>query len=537
MTGANPTRRLPEFTPLSSIPIPQRLASAHAVFCGRHGDVTRLARQRGLYRQALYREAAGVVTDLETAPARGQLEVLRRRLAQAEARLAQARPPRPAAADQDADRQAEFVATAQALGVSLTAARALLAVFLGAATPWGAALGRRARAAGRRAAAARAVLDEFSRVRARQVAADELFAGRRPVLMTVEQDSLCWLGGRLAASRDGPEWAREFRLLPAAEQVTRDGGQGLEKGLRLVNAERRQAGRPAVADQDDHFHLLHRGRRALREVRRKAVRALRRAERAEQARERRRRRGQPLAGLGGAARHWWQKAEAAWDRWAAQERAFERLRAALRLVTPEGALATRPGAEAEVRQALAQLTGPEWSRVRSRLVGPKAFTFLDRVQEQVQALPAEPALVQAAVRVEGLRRAPAALQGEQAQAAARRGVLLAAGLVLALAGPAGEAALALVRGVFRGAWRASSLVEGLNSVLRMQQARQKRLTQELLDLKRLHWNTHTFRAGRRQKQSPYQRLGLVLPKGTWWELLKIPPEQLRQQLSQLNPAP
>ena len=72
--------------------------------------------------------------------------------------------------------------------------------------------------------------------------------------------------------------------------------------------------------------------------------------------------------------------------------------------------------------------------------------------------------------------------------------------------------------------------------MRMQQGCQKRLTPELLDLKRLYWNTHVFAAGRRKKQSPYGRLGLALPKCSWWELLKIPPEQLRQRLSALNPA-
>jgi hypothetical protein len=66
-------------------------------------------------------------------------------------------------------------------------------------------------------------------------------------------------------------------------------------------------------------------------------------------------------------------------------------------------------------------------------------------------------------------------------------------------------------------WWANSLLEGLNSVVRMQQARQKRLTQGLLDLKRLQWNLHRSAAGRRKGQSPYERLGVVLPPGSWWE--------------------
>jgi hypothetical protein len=80
------------------------------------------------------------------------------------------------------------------------------------------------------------------------------------------------------------------------------------------------------------------------------------------------------------------------------------------------------------------------------------------------------------------------------------------------------------------------LVEGVNSVVRMHQRRQKRLTQGLLDLQRLYWNTHTFRAGKRKGSTPYGRLGLVLPQGGWWSLLKLTPEQLEARLSALNLA-
>jgi hypothetical protein len=436
----------------------------------------------------------------------------------------------------DEDRLARFAATAQALGVSLSAARALLAIFLGDDAPSVAGLGRRAQEAGRRAGALLAVLDQYSRPKARQVAADEIFSGRRPVLMTVEQDSLCWLGGRLAPDRGGPQWAQEFGQLPAAEQVTRDGGLGLRKGLELANAARAREGRPAIADQEDHFHILHRGRRALREVRRKAIRAYHKADKAERALRAARRRGRIGGGRVSAVHRWWEQAEAAWDRWAAQERAFERLRAALSPWAPGGELNTRARAEAEVRAALAELTGPEWSRLRAKLAGRQAFTFLDRAHGQLAALPVAAGLREAAVQAEGLRRCPAALRGEGGRAAALRGVLLAAGLVLWLAGESGARAVALVRGVVGGAWRSSSLVEGVNSVLRMQQARQRRLTQGLLDLKRLYWNARAFRAGRRKGQSPYGRLGLVLPGGSWWELLKMTPEQLGERLSRLNPA-
>jgi len=355
--------------------------------------------------------------------------------------------------------------------------------------------------------------------------------------MTVEQDSLCWLGGRRADRCDSVEWAREFEQLPALEQLTRDGGQGLRQGLQRVNRQRRRAGQPAIADQEDHFHLLQRARRAVREVRHKATRALRKAEQAQRLFERDAWRGlrRSPARAQSAKRHW-QLAEAAFDRWSAQERTFQRLRAALRLFTPGGELNTRQRAEAEVRAALAELTGPEWKRPQRRLAQAETFTFLDRVHEQLLALPVAAEARAAALRVEGLRRQPETLRGEGRRAAALRGVMLVSGVVLSLQGALGQQAVQAVRRIVAGVWRASSLVEGLNSVLRMQQACQKRLTPDLLDLKRLYWNTHVFVAGRRQGQSPYQRLGLVLPQGSWWELLKIPPEQLRQQLSALNPA-
>jgi hypothetical protein len=518
---------------MASIPPPPPLASAAVVFFGRHGAVSRLARRRGVCRQRLYREAHALAHAVANTQPQPQSHRRRRQPAPPSAHAAAAPlAPLTVAADQ----LTQFAATAQALGVSLSATQALLAVLLGQDTPSVSTLGRLAQQAARRAGAALAVLDEHSRGRARQVAADELFAGKRPVLMTLEQESLCWLGGRLADDRDGATWAQQLRALPHAEQLTRDGGQGLRKGLQLVNRERQAAGAAVIADQDDHFHLLQRARRALREVQAQATRALRRAEQAQRTYDRVRRQGQRSGGLGRAAYDCWRKAEQAFDRWATQEDAFGRLRAALRLFTPAGELNSRARAEAEVAAALAELTGPEWERARRRLAVPQTFTFLDRLHEQLAALPLAEPLKAQVVRCEGLKRRPEVLRGEGPSAAALRGLVLAVGAALALLGEAGTQAVAAVRGVLAGAWRASSLVEGLNSVVRMHQGRQKRLTQGLLDLKRLHWNVQQFRAGQRRGQSPYGRLGVVLPEGGWWQLLSMPPEQLREQLSALNPA-
>ena len=79
--------------------------------------------------------------------------------------------------------------------------------------------------------------------------------------------------------------------------------------------------------------------------------------------------------------------------------------------------------------------------------------------------------------------------------------------------------------------RASSVVECMNSVIRMHQARHRTLTQPMMDLKRLYWNCRPFREGKRRGRSPYEHLQIGLPSYDFWELLNSDPEDLTQQLS------
>jgi hypothetical protein len=507
------------------------LASAAAVLFGRYGEVTRLADARRVCRQALYRETAKALDAVEGTASQRRLDKLAQAVAQQRRRVTALEQRLAGTVRVDADKQAEFAAVAQAEGLSLPGARRLLAVFLGDDAPSVAQLGRFTRAAARRATALLAVLDGASRPLVRQAAADEIFAGRKPMLMLVEQESLCWVSGRLAERRDGATWAEELRHLPALVQLTRDDGTGLEKGLAQSNGARRRDGQRPVADQADHFHLLREGTRALRRLQGQASRALEQAERAQKELERRARRGQKRSGQASVAGQQWRRAEAAMDRWIAAERAWQQVREALRPFTPTGEVNTRARAEAVVAEALPPLAGPAWAKVRRQLARPEVFTFLDRVQEALPGLPVAAELREAAVQAEGLRSQPGRWSGGGARAGAVRGVLLMAGVVLSLGGEAGARALSMVRGVLRQAWRASSQVEGINSVLRMHQGRHRRLTQGLLNLKRLYWNCRAFRTGRRRGRSPYEWLGVPLPRLKWWDLLKLPPEQLKQQLS------
>ncbi len=525
-----------------NLPPPLRIANAAAVLHGPHGAVTRQAQQQGLSRQALYRDTDRLLLALDATDNDEQRHELRVQIAQLRSQLTDLQAALDNAVVLDEDRLAAFASTAQAEGVSLPVARRLLAPLLAQPCATGAAPrrppsvaqpGRWSAQAARRAGALLEVLDEFSRPRVEQAAPDETFFGKRPCLMVVEQHSLCWVSGRLAQRRDGLEWAKEFRQLPNLRQATQDGGTGLAKGLATINAERQQAGQAPVAAQDDHFHVLREGARTLRKMQGAAARLMDRADKAQRkaaAKERRNGDGRVRGAVGQA----WRRAEHAMDTWSAAAAARAEVGAALRLFTPEGALNTRARAEAALQAALPRLAGPQWSKVRRQLQRPQLLTFLDRAHEALPSLPVAGELLEAAVRVEGLRRQPDKLREASGRAAALRGVLLAAGLVLSLSGPAGTQTLTLVRGALRGVWRASSLVECLNSVARMQQGRHRRMTQGLLDLKRLYWNCRAFRTGPRRKKSPYELQGLQLPTRDWWDLLRLTPEQLRQHLQAAN---
>jgi hypothetical protein len=512
----------------------QRIASAFVVVCGRYGDVRRYAQQRGICRQSVYRESAWVLANLagdrwrqQVADLQQQLRQSRQRVAELEARLAQA-------VVLDDDKQAEVACEGQARGISLPDVHALLDRLRPGQIASVATLGRWTKAAGEQSGRLLAVFDEYARARVRQASGDEIYV-TDPVLMVVEPESLCWLTGRLTQTLSGQAWAEEFRQLPALEQMTRDGGSALAKGVATVNQERQERGQTAVADQLDHFHTLQGGSQGVRKQEGRLRSALVEAEECQAALDRQRRHGKSENGYRHKARDRWAKADKAYDAWQERDAVWQKTKAALQLITPEGELNTRARAEAILAETLPQLPDADFAKPKRMLQQPQTLTYLDEVQRKLAALPVPPEIREAAVRQECLRRRPELCQGESSQAAALRGVLLVCAVVLAKAGAVGQQALQGVQAIFRNTWRASSLVECINSVLRMQQARHRKMSQSLLDLKRLYWNSHRFRSGRRKGTTPYERLGVPWPPGLgWWDVLKLTPEQLRDKLSALK---
>src|SRR5436305_4374751 len=111
--------------------IPQRIASAFAVLCGRYGDVTAMAEDRERSRQSLYREAEQVVEAVDGAAARARIGELQRQLAEQRAENQALQERLRHAVEVTPEKQDEFATVAQAEGVSLSAARRLLRVVRG----------------------------------------------------------------------------------------------------------------------------------------------------------------------------------------------------------------------------------------------------------------------------------------------------------------------------------------------------------------------------------------------------------------------
>ena len=209
-----------------------------------------------------------------------------------------------------------------------------------------------------------------------------------------------------------------------------------------------------------------------------------------------------------------ERLQAAWDRAAA----------ALELFGPDGRLNDRAAASAAIAAALGELTGPDWSKVHRALGDRRSLAFLDRMHRRLEAAEPRPQWREAMAWRWWLRHRRAG--GSDPVLELLRGVARDREL-----DAEERASYERVAAVLEDTARASSAVECMNSVLRMQQSRHRRMTQPMLDLKRLYWNTHVFRSGPRKGRCPYQALGLDLRTYDFWELLQTDPARLAQELS------
>jgi hypothetical protein len=407
------------------------------------------------------------------------------------------------------------------MGLSLSQIRVVFALLLDAAkdkVPGKATLGRWLQAHARRAGRVLKVLDRHTQPAAQDLCPDEIFFGGKPVLVGVEPHSLALLLCRRAADRKGDTWHEALKPFTTLEYAACDQGKGLLAGLQAL-ARTRPAEAPRLEVGLDVFHTEREARTVLGRDWRKLQACWDKAEQADQTLAK----AKDLRGKAARVQAAWRRVQGEWSFYEGREAAWGRAKAALGVFRPDGPLNDRAWAEQQIKVACRGLPGPRWRKVRGMLSDRRALTFLDRLHRRLAEAEPRGALREALVRLWRLERGP--------RTGAGLGAAVVHRVVCAKLAEDWAKAYARVGAVLGRVVRASSAVECVNSVLRMQQARHRSLGQEMLDLKRLYWNCRAFRSGKRRGKCPYQLLGIPLPTNDFWELLQRDPAQLEQELS------
>jgi hypothetical protein len=329
-----------------------------------------------------------------------------------------------------------------------------------------------------------------------------------------------------ATDRTAEAWEQQLVRFPHLEFAISEAAKGIASAVaRRAAARRNDPTAPALEQGLDVFHTAMEANRVLARHWRQAEAAWEKAEQADAQVAEAKHQGIDARGPAGPARVAWSQAIASFEKAAHRESAWKRARAALDLFGPDGRLNDRPRATDEIVAAVQDLTGPEWSKVRHFLTDPRSLSFLDRMHRRLKAVEPRPDGREAMAWRWWLRHGRPEPSDPVTELVVR-GVARDRPL-----DAEEQASYERVAAVLRDTFRASSAVECMNSVLRMQQSRHRRMTQPLLDLKRLYWNCRAFRSGPRKDRCPYRALGLELTTDNFWDLLHTDPARVTQKLS------
>jgi hypothetical protein len=337
----------------------------------------------------------------------------------------------------------------------------------------------------------------------------------------VEPTSLTLLACERSADRSGATWEKVLTPFSNLRLLVSDAAKGIAAGLAgaALAQGRGVDGRPPIQHGLDVFHTAQEANRALRRPWRLASSACDAADHAAAKVADAQRVGRDARSVSGASRVARAHAEACLADLERQHVAWQRARAALALFRPDGTLNDREYAQGEIAAAVAELTGPDWQKTRNALTDPRALTFLDDLHERLRTAVPDDALRHACVQRWWLRRHRPTTSAASSIAAVLDEVIRNREL-----NATEQAAYDQVAHLLRTTVRASSAIEGINSVLRMHQGRHRKMTQGMLDLKRLYWNCRRPHRGRRRDQSPYDLLGVALPSTDFWTLLARKPQ-------------
>jgi hypothetical protein len=243
------------------------------------------------------------------------------------------------------------------------------------------------------------VLDLAWQARVRGLCLDEICLPREPVLMAIEPHSLAWMAGQRGPDRRGERWDDVMTTWPCLEHSITDGGQGLERGVKLANAARGAQGEAAetVSSQAltmglDVVHTQRELERVLQRQWKQAERQLDTASQADATVARYKRQGRAPRGVSGVAGRAWRKAERLFAQAGNAQEAVPQIAAALTWFDAKGRLDCRQTAQAHLDAASQQLQGDGWSKVKRLLRDERTLRHVAWLSDHLTAAISEPVL-------------------------------------------------------------------------------------------------------------------------------------------------
>lgn len=498
------------------------------------GIVGQVERQFGLSRDTIYRDCAQIRIALEpgrpgpkpdpTRPLVARLDVLEAENAALKTRLTELEASLSRSVEVTPDRIEDLVLTAVTTPPSYTGIGAYVAVAFGQqyrpspgkissiVTQFGTTAGKLLTDA--------RVTDRFD-----EGCADELFAGRRPILTVIEPASLAIGAVERSDHRDGADWQVVLEQFGNLRYVSSDLGTGLRAGIGLCAQ--------ILRHHPDFWHLVVRPlSRITRSLEAQLDKAWDQERKAIAQQQLPKGKGKLYAPTVERIRR---EVSEQFDRMERYYQGVELLLEAFDpIVNEPGAprLRSREEAEELLERAIDQLTSVEESRLipllgKLEVHRGELFCFLDQLHEQVanvalegvndpqQATPLRNLVLQEIL----LARQRAHTHDEQvgtAYATLWQKIVHLGSLLKYY--PRWRKAIAAC---VYCPQRASSLVETINSPLRTLQQIHRNLSQPLLDLYAFRHNMKPFGNGcRRKGKSPYQRLGVDLGTDNWVEALR-----------------
>src|SRR2546422_7482981 len=138
---------------MGMVALRRRIGSACVVTWGQYGDVSQFAREQGVSRQWVYREAEEAAATLEGTQTRQEIERLEAEVSRWRQQATQLQEQVSQAVVLDDEKQTEFACVAQACGVTLPQCHTLLEVLIPGRALSVASLGRRTQAMGEKTGA------------------------------------------------------------------------------------------------------------------------------------------------------------------------------------------------------------------------------------------------------------------------------------------------------------------------------------------------------------------------------------------------